>query len=316
MTKVAAVQMETRLGDIDYNLNHARELMNEAVAQRAKVIALPEFFTTSIALDALASVQKCVLPPDNAALDLMREFASNYDVLVGGSYLERRPENGDVYNCYAVVRPDGTVTRHDKDLPTMIENAFYVGGDTDGIHATGLGSVGTAVCWETIRTQTLRRLQGEVDFMMTGSHWWSSPSNWSWLNSWLAKADTVNRAMLRSAPSELSRYLGVANIHASHCGKLVGRFPLLPWAFAQINHETVLLGETQIVRNDGTVAARLKQQDGPGVICVDIELTRKSIMPPVPNKFWIPEMPMMTKLYWWHQNIVGKRLYARSKLPK
>src|SRR5690554_7439721 len=69
------------------------------------------------------------LPTENPALDLLREYATDHNLLVGGSYLEHRGtgKSADVYNCYTLVQPDGTVSRHDKDLPTMIENAYYTG---------------------------------------------------------------------------------------------------------------------------------------------------------------------------------------------
>ena len=51
MTKVAALQIAARCGDLAYNLNHVRELAEHAARQGAKIIAVPEFFTTTIVLD-------------------------------------------------------------------------------------------------------------------------------------------------------------------------------------------------------------------------------------------------------------------------
>ena len=50
-----------RLGDIPYNLAHIRELVNAAIKEKAKVIALPEFFTTTIVYDK--RVFRSALPP-------------------------------------------------------------------------------------------------------------------------------------------------------------------------------------------------------------------------------------------------------------
>src|SRR5690606_8467483 len=108
--------------DLRYNLAHVRDLLVQAIRQGAQVVALPEFFTTPIVQDR--RIWSCALPPENAALDLLRRFAREHGVLIGGSYLEKRGE--DIYNCYVLVRPDGSVSRHDKDLPTMIENAYYI----------------------------------------------------------------------------------------------------------------------------------------------------------------------------------------------
>ena len=45
------------------------------------------------------------------------------------------------------------------------------------IDADGL-TVGAAVCWELMRTQTVQRLRGRIDLALTGSGWWSFSENW------------------------------------------------------------------------------------------------------------------------------------------
>lgn len=309
MTRVAAVQMDARLGDLKYNLQHVKELASEAVAGGAEVISLPEFFTTPIILDD--GVRSCILPPENEALDLLKELASTGNVLIGGSYLEKR--DGEVYNCYTLVRPDGTVTRHDKDLPTMVENAYYVAGKTDGIHQTNIGRVGTAVCWEQIRTQTVKRLAGKVDFLMTGTHWWGPATNWPSRRSSFEKASADNLALFHGTPSKLSRLLGVANIHASHCGTISGKFALPPGGFIKIPCTTELQGETQIVDKHGEIVARRSRDEGAGVIFADIDVTPGSPSLGLPDRFWIPEMPEGLLDIWETQNKYGKKIYAKAK---
>ena len=45
MTKVAALQIAARCGDLAYNLNHVRELADHAARQGAKIIAVPVSYT-------------------------------------------------------------------------------------------------------------------------------------------------------------------------------------------------------------------------------------------------------------------------------
>lgn len=309
MAVVVAVQMKGRVADVAYNLDHVDELLQEAVRHRPHIIALPEFFTTPIVQDD--RLWGCALPPENPALDLLRDVATTHDVLIGGSYLERRGD--DVYNCYALVHPDGRVTRHDKDQPTMIENAYMTGGNDDGWHETVHGNVGTAVCWETIRTQTVRRLQGRVDFLMTGSHWWAPPRNWRFMRRFFRTMDAMNRTHLHHAPATLSKLLGVANIHASHVGPLHGRVPVVPNAAWNPRFESYLLGETQIVDHHGKVQQRLRDSDGPGVISAPIQLTRQPASLPLPDRFWIPDLEPRFRFFWWQQNLCAKAMYARAK---
>ncbi|MBW7857598.1 MAG: carbon-nitrogen hydrolase family protein [Leptonema sp. (in: Bacteria)] len=309
MTKVVAVQMQGRVADVSYNLAHIRELLDEAIRFNPKIIALPEFFTTPIVQDN--RLWGCSLPPENQALELLKEYAQNYQVFIGGSYLEKR--NHDVYNCYTLVQPDGTITRHDKDLPTMIENAYYKGGNDDGFHQTSLGKVGTAVCWETIRTQTVKRLIGRIDFLMTGSHWWAPPVDWVVLKQFLKTMDQMNRQIMYETPSRFARLLGVANIHAAHSGKLNGKLPTIPLNRFSLPFNSYLIGETQIIDNKGEIVARMSVEEGAGVISADINLKPSKPSEALTNRFWIPKLPLRFHFFWHQQNWSAKGLYRYAK---
>lgn len=309
MSVVAAIQMKGRVADLEYNLDHVAELIQEALRYKPKVLALPEFFTTPIVQDE--RLWSCALPPENAALDLLREIAIDHKVLIGGSYMEKRGE--DVYNCYVLAHPDGVVTRHDKDMPTMIENAYMVGGTDDGVHKTPLGKVGTAMCWEMIRTQTVRRLSGRIDFLMTGSHWWAPPIHWMLGKKFFNDMSAMNEAYMLEAPSTLAKLLGVANIHAAHVGPLEGTIPLMPHLRWAPPFSSYLLGETQIVDASGTVLKRLSAAEGPGVIAESLDLAPASTSISPPHQYWIPDLAPRFRFFWWQQNLCAKKLYQQAK---
>lgn len=65
-------------------------------------------------------------------------------VLIGGSFL-CRDRDGDVRNAFLLAGPGGLLGRHDKDRPTMWENALYVCGADDGVIAAGELTIGSAV---------------------------------------------------------------------------------------------------------------------------------------------------------------------------
>ncbi|MFE8069905.1 carbon-nitrogen hydrolase family protein [Marinobacteraceae bacterium S3BR75-40.1] len=308
-TRVCALQMQGKVADIQYNLAHVRELLDEAVRLKAQVVAVPEFFTTPIVEDP--RLWACSLPPDNPALDLLRRYALDYGLLIGGSYLEKRGE--DVFNCYVLVHPDGSVTRHDKDRPTMIENAYYIGGQDPGIHESSLGTVGTAVCWETMRTQTVRRLRGRIDFVMSGSHWWSPPLNWPVLKKFFHTMADMNADYLESAPGTFARLLGVSNIHASHCGPLVGKLPLLPPPVHPVAYRGELMGEAQIIDNRGQCLARRQRHEGPGVIHAELELVPGEVTLALPDRFWIPRLKWRFRFFWHQQNLCSRMLYHKAR---
>ena len=304
----AAVQIQARLAEVAWNIEHTEKLACEAGDAGAKIIALPEFFTTPIVYDE--RLYRCSLPPENPAAGMIQAVARRYGALVGGSYLELR--DGDVYNTYVLSEPDGTLHRHDKDLPTMVENAFYVGGSDDGLFDTSYGAVGTAVCWETVRTQTVRRLRAKVDLPMTGSHWWSDPG-WAWGRGYWEKFHAGNARLMKRTPGLFAKLVGAPSLHAAHTGVLEGRFLTGPLEGMSFATRTQLMGETQIVDAEGTILARRSSEEGPGVVTASISLGKRTPVDPVPDQFWIPNFNRISMLNWHHQNLCGKRAYRRAK---
>ncbi len=49
--RAAAIQMDVALADVPHNLASAKRLASEAAQAGAKLIVLPEFFTSGIAFD-------------------------------------------------------------------------------------------------------------------------------------------------------------------------------------------------------------------------------------------------------------------------
>ncbi len=308
LIKVAAVQIETSPGRLADNLEHVERLAESAFAAGARLVCLPEFFPG--ALIPRDDAYECVLAPANVALAMMERLARRHNGYIGGSMLIAR--DGDVYNTYHFVQPDGAVFRHDKDLPTMWENAFYAGGNDDGAFETDIGKVGAAVCWELIRWQTVKRLAGRVDIALTGTHWWSVAENWRAVRSVFAPMEQYNRYLSEQAPVEFARRLGVPVVQAAHCGRIAGDLYLLPGTNLRTRYETRFVGATQIVNACGVALASRNAAEGPGFITADVEIG--AIAPLVPqstDRFWIPELTVSHKLYWHHQNMVCRDVYRR-----
>ncbi|MEM9122413.1 MAG: carbon-nitrogen hydrolase family protein, partial [Pseudomonadota bacterium] len=303
---VAAVQMHARLADIPYNIAQAGDLAEQALKNGARIVALPEFFTTQIVYDE--RLFACSLPPQNPALDMMQSLAQKYEAMIGGSYLEWR--EGEVFNTYVLVEADGRVHRHDKDQPTMVENAFYQAGCDDGLVQTGLGAVGLAVCWETVRTRSASRLKGCTDLLMTGSHWWTEPG-WKAMRPLLDWFHTYNTGYMARTPALFARMVGAPSLHAAHCGPIEGKFLLTSrWAVENRSH---LMGETQIIDREGTLVAQRGQDEGPGFVTASLEIGRCPQREAVPDRFWIDKMPLAFRGLWWHQNAVGAAVYRRAQ---
>ena len=301
---VAAVQLEAVIADVEANLAACERLAAAAGAQGAEAIALPEFFSTGIGF--VPQLADAALAPDGAATEMLQRIATRHSALVGGSFLCRDPD-GEVRNAYLLVRPDGTIAgRHDKDLPTMWENAFYVGGSDDGVIEVGSNlTVGAAVCWELMRTQTVRRLRGRIDLAMTGSGWWSVPRKWG-PGPMMDRLEERNRATARRAAESFARYIGAPVVHAAHAGRLSCATPWWP-----VSYEGHFEGATVICAADGTVLAARDWSDGEGVVVAEVEPGRREPSAQPPDKFWLHRRGTIAALTWNVQRAHGRRWYRR-----
>lgn len=297
--RCAAIQLEAVPADVDANLATVERLVEDAVAAGARTIALPEFFTTGIGF--WPELADAALPFDGKATELLSALARRHQVLIGGSLLIRDTD-GNVRNTYLVVTQDGVAGRHDKDLPTMWENAFYVGGDDDGVIQAGDLTVGAAVCWELMRTQTVRRLRGRIDLAMTGSGWWSIP-DW-WPRTIFRRMERRNAATARQAAASFAGFVGAPVLHAAHVGSLRCRMPWLPLGYAGRFE-----GGTMIVAADGTVLAAAG--DGEGVVVADVSVGRSAPSSAVPEGFWLHQRGALPAAAWHYQRVHGRRYYRR-----
>jgi predicted amidohydrolase len=303
--KVAAVQLHSELGAVTRNLLRCESLVKEAFRLGARMVILPEFFPSAMAYSPrmLTAWQPLEGPP----LELMRRLAKAHDGVVGGSFVAR--SGTDCFNSFLLVFPDGQYYRHDKDIPTMWENCYYMGGSDDGVLNTPWGSIGAAVCWELIRSNTPRRMKGKVSLAVGGSCWWDLrlPISDKYVPQQLAL-----REMLRCAPVKLARMLGVPVVFSSHIGDFEG---LVPGNESEV-YSSRYLGEAQIVDENGTVLAHMALEDGEGVICAEVTPIGQPVGDlPISEEFWIDELPPMAKKSWETVNQFGMRYYRDNFRP-
>jgi predicted amidohydrolase len=302
--RAAAIQLAARVADVDANLEACERLADQAAADGADCIVLPEFFTTGIGF--VPQLAEATLAPDGEATDLLRLLARRHGAMVGGSFL-CRDEDGEVRNAFFLATADGELAgRHDKDLPTMWENAFYVGGDDDGVIAADDVTVGAAVCWELMRTQTVRRLRGRIDLALTGSAWWSVPESWP-PRAVTRRAEAGNRALARRAAQQLALFIGAPVVHAAHCGPLHCEMPLLP-----LGYEGHFEGWTMICDASGRVLGGRAAEQGEGVVIADVEPGRVEPALEPPDRFWLHRRGAIPAFTWWYQRLWGRPWYREN----
>ncbi len=304
----AAIQLDTKIGDTKHNLKMCEKLAIEAINAGATWIGLPEFFNTGVCWmpDLVNSIEE----QGGESANFLQEFSMKNKVVIGGSFMCRVPEGG-VRNRYLCFNKGELIGKHDKDMPTMWENAFYEGaeksddgivGEIDGIR------VGSALCWEFLRTQTAKRLHGKVDVIIGGSHWWSIPINWP--NSLFASVEDYNSDNSMRCVQETARLIGAPVIHGSHCNTFKCTMPGLPKLINQ--YHGVLEGNTAIVDAKGKILARRYKEDGPGIVLAEVSLGNINPERDIPDRFWLRKRTLLAAFSWNYHGFLTRRWYKKN----
>lgn len=299
--RTAAVQTAAPAGDVDANLEACDRQARHAAREGAEWVVLPEFFASGVGL--LPELRDGAPASDGQPLWFLRGLARELGVHVGGSALVRDPD-GEVRNAFLLCGPDGTLLgRHDKDLPTMWENALYTGGADDGVIDAGDIVAGVALCWELMRSQTARRLAGRVDLVVGGSGWWSIPV-WP-PRAVFARMEAANHRRAVQAASRFARAVGAPVVHAAHAGPLTCPMPWTP-----LTYRGHFEGGAAVCDADGRVLAFRDRRDGEGVVVADVAPVARPVSPP-DGRFWLQERGALATLVWHYQRVHGRRAYAR-----
>jgi predicted amidohydrolase len=142
--RIAIVQMNVVNDEIDANLAHFEELLEQAAASGAELVVFPEDCVsgTSARITEFADT-------DGAYRETMQQFAAKYAIdLVPGSQLERDGD-GRIYNTAYYIDRDGAVLgRYRKVNLWLSEKPFATRGDGATVCDTRFGRVGLAICWD------------------------------------------------------------------------------------------------------------------------------------------------------------------------
>lgn len=155
--KVALIQMDIALGDVEANRRKALAMIQEGLRQKAKLFVLPELWTTGYILDQLTKLGE----PDNGpTIQMLQKVAQENQVeIITGSIAELR--DGQIYNTvYAIDGTGKIVGKYSKIhlVPMMDEEKFLAPGDHRSLFDLSFGKAGTIICYDLRFTELSRAL--------------------------------------------------------------------------------------------------------------------------------------------------------------
>lgn len=144
--KVAAIQMNSILGNLQENHSRALELVKEAVEMGAKLIVLPELFNTGYRTEAMDDKLAQGIP--GVTSDWMQELCKKYNIVLVASILERGVVQGLIYNTALSVNAGGVLGVYRKIHLWDLENLRFAKGHEFPLVDLGFVKLGMQVCYE------------------------------------------------------------------------------------------------------------------------------------------------------------------------
>jgi len=150
--RTAVVSWEIReIASLDEFLDHATELINQAVKQGAQLIVLPE----SIDLERIAyhgnvpqnEVAQTLAPEFPAVRSYFESIAKVSDItIVAGTHLNEQPEGS--YNSALICTPTGSFLQNKNNLTQWEVNEWLI-HEGEGLHLEPNLNLGTLVCYDS-----------------------------------------------------------------------------------------------------------------------------------------------------------------------
>jgi predicted amidohydrolase len=170
--RVAACQIDPKLGEVDRNIEHIERVVAEAATSGAQLVLLPEAAVTGYVFDhldeALTVAQRAEAVAEQRLADAA---AANHVVLIVGTL---EAEAREVFNTALIFAPDGRRFRYRKThLPYLGVDRFATPGpDAPEVYDLAGMRVGVLICYD------LRFPEAARICALEGADLVALPTNW------------------------------------------------------------------------------------------------------------------------------------------
>ncbi len=296
--KFGVVQIDSKVGNVSANLEHAGNLVHAAARQGAQIVLTPELMPCGYTLTE--AIWNYAEPFNGRTVSWLTGLAKQSNIFLGTSYLE--VEGEDFYNTFVLAAPDGSIAgRVRKNPPASLEAFFYRGGNDPHVIETALGRIGVGICFENLLYEHLREMQlACVDLIL-------QPTAAGRPKPMKAGDIELFDSMIQRCAPYHARALGVPVALADQTGLINTE---LPGGFGEF-HST-FPGYSQIVDSDGVVKARMKDEEGVIVTEVVLSPERKhSKRPRCYGGMWAFPMPWFAYI-WPESQKMGEKDYLEN----
>jgi N-carbamoylputrescine amidase len=302
--RIAGVQVESRNGEVEANLDRAGTWVAQAAAQGARLVLCPEFLAAGYIYDA--SMWRSAEPQDGPTEAWLRVRAAAHGLYVGATYLE--VDGDDFHNTFALAAPDGVVAgRVRKEALPGFEGWYFRSGPGSRVIDTDLGRIAVGICHDGHTARFMRRLCREGADVLLLPH--SAP-----LSLLLPRA--MMRDALRSIAPYYARAFGIPTLMVNKWSATDSRSPIPIVPFVTLRFR--FPGLSMICDGDGTVLDH--RAEGEGIVVADVRLDPTlRRRPPEPTGYWSRSPSRFARtgaLLFRLFERLGEAAYARSEARK
>lgn len=201
--RVACVQMEPRIGELEYNISKMEENVRKTMKENpdTKLIVFPELITSGYEGTPEMFQELAETLPSGPSLDKMSALAKEYGVHIVYGLPERDSVHTDVlYNAAVLIDSKGqALGTYRKVHPFADEKRWCRAGAGCPVFDTEIGRIGIMICWDTAFPEVARCLAVNGADLIVVSTNWEDPYEEEWdisdgINKHEADWDLITRA--------------------------------------------------------------------------------------------------------------------------
>lgn len=304
--KVTTIQLNNYTGEMVQSFIAAETLIEKAVAEGAKLVALPELSTCGYIPNT--DIWSFGEPREGITSKWAKEIAKKYQIYVGTGFLEC--DGIDFYNSYLIANPQGKIDGIVRKKET--EAYCFKSYDDNNIIETAIGKIGIGICADTHKKWFFNKMKALQPDLIILPHAWATPKTSSKL---ISEKDIFQAEQdLKTLGKLYAQYLKIPTIFINPWGIM----PPMIGLFGKMMSSDLftLNGSSAIFLPNGHA---FYCQDQENQMTIDVDMTRSKGEPKEPKFYygWIHKGSWMIRKILMPLEIrKGQRFYKKSLLKK
>ena len=176
LIRIACIQIEPRVGDLNENLKKSCYHIKKAHALGAKIVVLPELCNSGYVFESREEAfRSAETVPDGPTTKAWMAAAAQFDMTIVAGIAEQ--EDGRLYNSAVAVGPKGHIGTYRKNHLWAAENLFFEPGNLGvPVWHTPYGRIAAIICYDGWFPEVFRMaaIQG-ADLICIPTNWVPMP---------------------------------------------------------------------------------------------------------------------------------------------